>query len=136
MKYPDWIYEKIRSELPFNSSALQGLPPVIEEITDLAKAARADGLLAIEDRIEELSAPLLKMGVSLVCDGYDPEIIRTTLTNSLLLLDDGADEFLKRMIIIEGVLGIQSGDNPAALKTALTAFLGEDAAWKMMELPQ
>jgi flagellar motor component MotA len=37
-------------------------------------------------------------------------------------------ELVRRMVIYDGVLGIQAGTNPTLLATILSAYLGIDAA--------
>lgn len=52
-----------------------------ERIVELAKRARRDGMLALED--EEISNPFLQRGVQMSIDGQPPEVIRATLTNEI-----------------------------------------------------
>jgi len=60
-------------------------PPMalIERIVELAKRARHDGLLALEN--EEISNDFLRRGVQMSIDGQPPEIIRATLSNEINL---------------------------------------------------
>ena len=45
--------------------------PLMKEIYDFAVTARREGLLAIEDRLQELFYPLLKTALQLIVDGTD-----------------------------------------------------------------
>ncbi|MEW6765810.1 MAG: MotA/TolQ/ExbB proton channel family protein [Pseudomonadota bacterium] len=54
---------------------------LIERIVELAKRARRDGLLALED--EEISNDFLRRGIQMSIDGQPPEIIRATLNNEI-----------------------------------------------------
>ena len=47
--------------------------------------ARRDGLLALEDDLEEVEDEFLRKGIQLVVDGTDPEIIKTVLNIVLLV---------------------------------------------------
>ena len=162
----------------------------------LSERSRREGLLALENELEEIDDPFIKKGILLAIDGIEPEIINdimnaeidaleerhtrgrlilekageyapawgmigtliglvlmlqslddpetlgpsmavaliTTLYGSLLAnlvfipmagkLENKTDEeIFHKQVIIEGVLGVQSGQNPRILKEKLTAFL-------------
>lgn len=169
---------------------------IISSLVNFSEKARREGLLALEDDLEEVEDEFMRKGIQLVVDGTDPEIIKQVLYNDLnqlqirhsvgiklfddwskiapafgmigtlaglismlanledassigpnmslalittmygaimanLLLipiknkleDRDADETLVREIMIEGILSIQSGDNPRILEEKLLAFL-------------
>lgn len=162
----------------------------------LSERSRREGLLALENELEEIDDPYIKKGILLAIDGIEPEIINDilnaeidameerhtsgraiiekageyapawgmvgTLIGLILMLqnlDDPAtlgpsmavalittlygsllanlvfipmagkletktdEEIFHKQVIIEGVLGVQSGQNPRILKEKLTAFL-------------
>ncbi len=62
------------------------IPPegIIEIITDLAKVARKDGLLALEKK--EISDPFLKKGMMLVIDGIEEKDLALILKTELMYL--------------------------------------------------
>lgn len=171
-------------------------PKLIADLVGFAERARREGLLALEDNIEDLEDPFMKKGIQLVVDGTDPEIIKTilytevdklegrhgevaymfafwgsmapafgmlgtvigliamlanlsdqaglakgmatalitTMYGSMManlwfipfgkkLEDRNRTEIKSREIIIEGILSIQSGDNPRILLEKLLSFL-------------
>jgi len=51
----------------------------IKRLTEFAQIARREGLLALENRLEELDEPLLHKGIQLVIDGTSPEMLRSIL---------------------------------------------------------
>jgi len=55
----------------------------IERIVQLAKVARSEGLLALENVLEEVRDPFLQKGVQLLVDGTEPEVLRDVLTTEL-----------------------------------------------------
>lgn len=195
----------------FNKDQLKNVTKVMAEIfnkneTDtselialferLSERSRREGLLALENELEEVEDPYIKKGILLAIDGIEPEIINdimnaeidameerhgrgrliiekageyapawgmigtliglilmlqnledpttlgpsmavaliTTLYGSLLanlvfipmagkLETKTEEEIFHKQVIIEGVLGVQSGQNPRILKEKLTAFL-------------
>ena len=169
---------------------------IISGLVNFSEKARREGLLALEDDLEEVEDEFMRKGIQLVVDGTDPDIIKSVLYNDLnqlqerhgvgiklfddwskiapafgmigtlagliamlAKLDDAsaigpnmalalittmygammanlflipfkskledrdADETLQREIMIEGILSIQSGDNPRILEEKLLSFL-------------
>lgn len=169
---------------------------IISQLVTFSEKARREGLLALEDDLEEVEDEFLRKGIQLVVDGTDPDIIKNILYNELNqvqsrhaiginLFDDWSKlapafgmigtliglitmlaqiedksaigigmstalittlygavlgylvflpvkrkledrdegESLVKEIMIEGILSIQSGDNPRILEEKLLAFL-------------
>ena len=169
---------------------------IITRLVTFSEKARREGLLALEDDLEEVEDEFLKNGIQLVVDGTDPEIIKsilntelnkiqerhsvviklfddwgklapawgmigtliglvamlgniedksaigsgmataliTTLYGAILanwvfipiknkLEDRDSAEALVKEVMIEGILSIQSGDNPRILEQKLLSFL-------------
>ena len=169
---------------------------IISRLVAFSEKARREGLLALEDDLEEVEDDFMRKGIQLVVDGTDPEIIRTVLNTELnkiqerhgigikifedwgklapafgmigtlmglismlsniedksaigsgmsqalittlygavlanlvfipvknKLQDRDAGETLVKEIVIEGILSIQSGDNPRILEEKLLSFL-------------
>ncbi|MGO4888742.1 flagellar motor protein MotP [Anaerobacillus sp. MEB173] len=172
---------------------LQGL---IQTFVELSGKARREGLLALENEIEDVKDPFIEKGILLAVDGLEPETIKdimmaeivaleerhrkgrsiiekageyapawgmigtliglvlmlqnlqdpstlgpnmavallTTLYGVLLanlifipmaskLANKTEEEVFIKQIIVEGVIGIQSGQNPKILEEKLSAFL-------------
>ena len=49
---------------------------IIATIVRFAEISRREGLLALEERAQELDEPFLQKGIQLVVDGTDPELVR------------------------------------------------------------
>lgn len=172
---------------------------IITTLVRFSEKARRDGLLALEDDLEEVEDEFMKKGIQFVVDGTDPEIISTMLYSDLnqqqerhgdgikvfedwgslapafgmigtlagligmlanlddpdsigsgmalalittmygsifanmffipfgnKLKDRDKEETLVKEILIEGILSIQSGDNPRILESKLVSFLPPD----------
>lgn len=172
---------------------------IITTLVRFSEKARRDGLLALEDDLEEVEDDFMKKGIQFVVDGTDPEIISTMLYSDLnqqqvrhadgiklfddwgslapafgmigtlagligmlanlddpdsigsgmalalittmygsifanlffipiknKLMDRDNEETLVKEILIEGILSIQSGDNPRILEAKLVSFLPPD----------
>jgi len=169
----------------------------IMTLVSFSEKARREGLLALEDDLDELDDQFLRKGLQLVVDGTDPELVKTimfneidamearhnsvikmfndlgsfapafgmigTLIGLILALKAGIEdrealtrnvavalittyygallanifflpianklgelhdqEVLLREIMIQGILAIQSGDNPRIVKDRLISFL-------------
>ena len=57
--------------------------PVIAQLVDFAEVARRDGLLALENRTEEVDDPFLLMGLQLAIDGVDSELTESILRSEI-----------------------------------------------------
>ncbi|MCP4133252.1 MAG: motility protein A [bacterium] len=174
----------------------QNAKEMIITLVSFSEKARREGLLALEDDLDELDDEFLKKGIQLVVDGTDPELVRRimeteleyimerhdkgkklfedwalfapafgmigTLMGLILMmvnLEDKAaigpgmstalittlygaimanaimtpvanklevranEETLMKLIMIEGTLSIQAGDNPRIVRDKLIAFL-------------
>jgi chemotaxis protein MotA len=61
---------------------------VLHQIVDFAKKARRDGLLALEDEVQNSDDPFLKKGIQLIVDGTDPELVRNILEIELSFMEE------------------------------------------------
>jgi chemotaxis protein MotA len=55
----------------------------VDRMVALAEKARREGLLALEDDIEQIPDTFTRKGLQLVVDGTDPEIVREILDNEI-----------------------------------------------------
>jgi len=67
------VYRKIFEVPQFDVKAK------IIQIVSFSEKARRDGLLALEDDMEQLDDPFMKKALQLVVDGTDPEIVRNVM---------------------------------------------------------
>lgn len=61
---------------------------IIELLVGYAEKARREGLLALEDDVDEMAEPFLRKGVQLIVDGTDPELVRSILETELSFIED------------------------------------------------
>lgn len=181
-------------------------PKTIGTLVTFAEKARREGLLVLEDDLQDVEDEFLRKGVQLVVDGTDPELVKeilqtevdtvaeenegrsgvymamggfcptmgvlgTVMALVLVLsnLDDAAslgpaislafiatlygvgaanliflpignklvhcsqDEIASRELMIEGILAIQSGDNPRIVEEKLVAFLDNASKLEFLE---
>jgi len=59
------------------------IPKLTEQLVDLAMIARQSGLLALEEKAEEIKDPFLKKSVLMIVDASDPDKVRETLDKEL-----------------------------------------------------
>ncbi len=55
----------------------------VATLVDFAERTRREGLLALEDEIEELDDDFCRKGLQLVVDGTDPDLVREILDNEI-----------------------------------------------------
>lgn len=59
------------------------IPQLITTLVSFSEKARREGLLALEDDVNELSDEFLKKGIQLVVDGTDPELVRNIMQTEM-----------------------------------------------------
>lgn len=108
---------------------------MIDEIVDLADAARKGGLLSLEGK--EVSNGFLQKGIQLLVDGHDPDVVRTMLSKDRSLAErrhnSGASIFasLGDVAPAMGMIGTLIGlvamlanmDDPKAIGPAMAVAL-------------
>lgn len=60
-----------------------GEKTLVQKLVSFAERARREGLLALEDELEDLDDEFMKTGLRLVVDGTDAEVIKNILENEL-----------------------------------------------------
>ena len=100
--------------------------PLVLRVYAYADRARKHGLLALESAIENESFFILKKGLALICDGEDPEVVRTVLERYIVAGHYCGKELLTRCIALEGIMAIHEARNPDTVLDLLVAFLGEE----------
>lgn len=122
--------------------AMVNRPPdpikIINTMSQLARIARRDGLLALERELDSIDHEFLRRGVQLVVDGTDPEATEDVLQTQIYALEQRhqkAAEFFQNMGGLTPTLGVTGTvmglihvlshlDTPANLGPAVaTAFL-------------
>lgn len=72
--------------------AIKGVPAdsddTITTLIDMADVARRDGLLALEQRLEEIDDHFLRTGMQLIADGIEADTIREMLEIDIAALDE------------------------------------------------
>lgn len=67
---------------------------LIEVIVSLAEKARREGVISLEEDIEQLADPFLKNGLQLVVDGTAPEVTKSIMETQLSIIDTRHTELL------------------------------------------
>ncbi len=63
----------------FRGGKKYDVPKTIDTLIDLAMLARANGLLALEEKAEEIKEPFFKQSVLMIVDASDPDKVRASL---------------------------------------------------------
>ena len=93
---------------------------IIDAIVTIAEVARAQGLLALED-VRGGDSPFFHLGLQMVVDGTDPDIVHAILERTKTTMLHDLEE--KLSMVMEGLESIQMGDNPRIVESRLKAFL-------------
>ena len=60
----------------------------IENIVTIANVARREGILALEETVNEMNDPFMQKGIMLIIDGSDPELVKSVLETELVFVRD------------------------------------------------
>lgn len=110
---------------------------VIKILVSFAEVSRREGLLALEERAQEVDEPFLQKGIQLVVDGTDPELVRSILEIELSYLEDrhvSGQEMFEQMgayapafgmlgTIIGLIAMLQELDSPDSIGTGMATAL-------------
>ena len=78
----------------------------IERMVKLARIARSEGLLALENSLEEVKDPFVQKSIQLVVDGTDPEVLRDVLTSEV-------EQLHQRHVLGKGVFDYMGAAAPS-----------------------
>ncbi|HDQ14861.1 MAG TPA: motility protein A [Sediminispirochaeta sp.] len=67
----------------------------ISSLISFSERARREGLLVLEDEIEDVQDDFLKNGIQLVVDGTDPEIIKSVMFNDVAQMEQRHETGIK-----------------------------------------
>jgi chemotaxis protein MotA len=79
---------------------------LFEKLSDIAVRARRDGILALENDIEQMSDPFMKKGFQMAVDGNSTDIIRH-------VLEEDINSMMSRHIVGQGVFKALANYAPA-----------------------
>lgn len=108
------------------------LVPLVFQLKDLAEKATKQGLLALENELAHISDPFFNLGVQLIIDRVEADILRDILDSDIYYNESNGRQLMKKIIIREGLLRIQAGDTPRNVLICTKIFLGklEPNHWK------
>lgn len=103
----------------------ESLVPLVKQLRDLGEIAFKRGLLALEGELMQIRDPFLRLGVQLIVDKTEPENVQDVLDSDIYYNESNGRELLKKIIIREGLLRIQAGDNARNILICTKIFLGK-----------
>ena len=118
-----------------NEEFVEKYRETVNRIIILAEKARREGLLAVEETVDENKynqRGILEFGLRLIIDGTDSSIIERILTN-IINLETDSNKRILQTIEKEAALGIQEGMNPRLLKVILNSYVNIDVEETMKQ---
>ena len=103
----------------------ESLVPMVKQLRDIGEIAFKRGLLALEGELMQIKDPFLKLGIQLIVDKTEPENVQDILDADIYYNESNGRELLKKIIIREGLLRIQAGDNARNILICTKVFLGK-----------
>lgn len=106
----------------------RALGPLIRRFVEFSRKGRREGYQALEADIASLDDPLFKIGLRLVAEGLSGEALEEILATYLLAADEKGWPFLRACAVVDGLLSLAEGDEPALMVRKLVAYFGADRA--------
>jgi len=117
----------------FSRADRESCVPVIDKMMEYACLAREKGTDALKEKARQESSVFLKNAFVLIVNGVNPELVKDVLSVMISSVGYTGSALLERMIMSEGALSIQAGDDPRIIKIKLACLLGEDFLAKVLE---
>ncbi len=93
----------------------------------LQTKARGDGLLSLDEDIEDIREPFFKTALRLVIDGTDSSIVEGILAAMILAEAPRGAKLIAMIIDAEAALSLQAGESPHGMFRRLGAWLGPES---------
>jgi chemotaxis protein MotA len=75
-------------KIVFTTQKLASKQSLVETFTEIGTLSRREGLLALESRIETMEDPFMKMGLQMVLDGTDQELVHDVLMEEVSSMEE------------------------------------------------
>jgi hypothetical protein len=98
---------------------------IIDTILECSNATQRYGVVALEEIAGKQGNEFLRFSLMLIIEGIDPQLVKGMLETLISCGNHTGLALLERIIITEGVLSIQAGENPHLIETKLLCCLGE-----------
>ena len=103
----------------------ESLVPLIISLKEFGAQAKKRGLLSLEDELAGISDNFLKIGIQLIIDKTEPDVVRDILDSDIYYNESNGRALLRKIIIREGLLRIQAGDTSRNIFLCTRIFLGK-----------
>jgi AraC-like DNA-binding protein len=121
----DW---EISQRLTSSSQDKKECLELFNTIINYSERVRKHGLLSLEPEIDKSHSFFMRKSLQFIVDGVEPTYIRNILQNYIFTGNYHGKELLERLLITEGILSIQAGENPILIREKLSSYFGEEFA--------
>jgi flagellar motor component MotA len=125
--------EELAQRLACPEEDKRQLYPLVDSLCELAGKARQEGLLSLEPLAAEIHDEIYRVGIGMIVDGFPENTLEDVFAAYIHSYDESGFRFLKAVLIAEGLLSIQAGDNPRVTRQKLAVYLGDEALAALRE---
>jgi flagellar motor component MotA len=111
----------------------RALGPLIRRFVELSRKARREGFESLEADEASVEDPLFKVGLRLVVEGVSGEGLEEILATYLLVSDEKGWPFLRSCAVVDGLVSLAEGDEPALIVRKLVSYYGADRALSALQ---
>ena len=72
--------------MTFKKPAMQSRAALLQLFIELSQIARREGILALENKVQDIDDPFFKSGLGMVIDGMDPDFVGDVLDAELSVM--------------------------------------------------
>jgi chemotaxis protein MotA len=103
----------------------ESLVGIIRALRDLGEKGKKRGILSLEAEQASIADPFLQIGLQLIIDQTEPEMVRDILDADIYYNESNGRELLKKILVREGLLRIQAGDSARNILLCTRVFLSK-----------
>ena len=126
--------------LNFSDEEKQKCIPTARKMVHLANFAREQGILGLEEELETdmtnvtKGDPFMETGINLIINCLDTSIVKEVLQYLILSGGYTGADLLEKLLIAQGLTGIQEGYDPFVTANFMGAMLGEKYISEIVDL--
>ncbi len=102
---------------------------IIEEMTELNRAANLNGLLSIDTVLWpgfDADCMVFELGLNLVTSGCDPELVKSVMHNMIFTAYESGNNLMRTILIAAGLVSLARRDPARAAAHLLATYMGDE----------
>ena len=117
----------VSGRMEFSAEDKRACFETAKTVFTMCEKVRKGGILALEEDIETMDSAFLKTATQMIVDGIHEIEFREILENWIISGNYRGKELFNRLLIMNGMIALQRGNNPTFIReSTLASLFGED----------